>query len=104
MTLLTGEAKERALIGNKIVDSLFKETNLDETLKNLDDVFKTLRFIQQLIGEKEDINNVIQKTENILSILKYVLNQKTDCSISVEAEILQYAKAYAANIKDWKTT
>ncbi|GMQ59779.1 hypothetical protein AN1V17_41790 [Vallitalea sediminicola] len=104
MTLLTGEAKERALIGNEIVDSLFQEVELNETLKNLENVLKTLEYIEQLVGDKEQIEKTVQKAESILSVIKYILSKNKDYDINSMVEIIRYAQSYSANIKDWKTT
>ncbi|GMQ64821.1 hypothetical protein [Vallitalea maricola] len=103
MTLLTGEAKERALIGNDIVDNLFQGVELNETLKSLEEVIRTLEFMICLMGEKEQIEKTVQRTESVLSVIKYILNKNKDYDISSMVEIIRYAKSYSANIKDWKS-
>ncbi|GMQ60301.1 hypothetical protein AN1V17_47010 [Vallitalea sediminicola] len=104
MTLLTGEAKERALIGNEIVDNLFQGVDLNKTLENLEDVIRILEFMICLMGEKKQIEKTVQKAENILSVIKYILNKNKDYDINSMVEIIRYAKSYSANIKDWKVT
>lgn len=73
---LTGKTRERAIAGNEIINLFFKESNLKETVKKLDEILEVINFIKS--KNQFDIDDVI--------------------------EIVQHAKSYAANIKNWSTT
>ena len=73
MPQLTGIPLEHALIGNKIVDNFFCDSDFDETVERL------------------------QQARRILAMI----NTHNEYSVAAAIDIIKYAENYTANVKVW---